>query len=122
MDKIKAYFKKVKAHLRGIIVVYIIASLYAVYKGVSSNSIVSACDAYTIMGFVCLLIGLILHLFDSNELNATGFVIKRALFKYNKDFDAFMQDEKAKQKNRFNYSLFVSFLLILTSIIMSLFI
>lgn len=105
-----------------LIVYLLIACLYPLYRVLSAeqNKLLQAINAFTIVGGVFLIIGILASFVLHGDTDVSSYVVRRALFpKKTKPYDSYKQDRKEERESSFNYPLFTGFLMIAAAIIMT---
>ena len=101
----------------------IVDLLYPILKAVSSkNSLLAFSDACFIIAMIMALIGIAYALYLHGDFDITGYIASRSLNKEKKDFDVYMEDQKTKRKDSFNYPLLCAIILFLLSYLSALFV
>ena len=113
----------------------IVLLLFPIFKLVSSEKpLLAFSDSCMIIAIIMALIGIVFNLYLSGDFDITGYIAGKAFnrnkkdfeaFKHdqeNRDFDIYMQDQKEKRKDSFNYPLLCSILMFLISLISALFV
>ncbi len=98
---------------------FIISILYPVarYFTAEEKNMVAALDALTIIGMMGILIGIINNLYLHGDFDITRYFLSQKLNNQRVSFSKYIADERAKEKDSFNYPLFVGILLVVISLI-----
>ena len=97
-----------------------ICLIYPYIKQRQETSFIAFVDALTIEGFVLLVMGLVTKLLRSGAFSSISYVASRSFFKYNKDYNTYVEDIKSNKA--FNYSLYLGIYCLLFSLILSYFV
>ena len=101
----------------------IIDLLYPILKAVSSkNGLLAFSDACLIIGLFLVIVGMANWLFLKGDFDITAYIAERSMKKENRDFDVYMEDQKIKRKDSFNYPLLCAIILFLLSYLSALFV
>lgn len=95
---------------------------YPIIKAaISKNKLVVFSDACLLIGFVLIIVGVIYNFVLKGDLDITSFIAKRSFTKNrNMDFDTYIENRQKEREHSFNYPLFVGFIEIIISFLVSL--
>ena len=89
---------------------------------ISDNKLVVFSDSCLIVGMVFIIVGIVYNFVLKGDLDITAFIAKRSLNRNkNLDFDKYVSDKQKERENSVNYPLLVSLILIIISLVTSLF-
>lgn len=108
-----------KSIIKRMIILMFICLLYPYYKFVKNNSFIPFLDTLTIEGLVLLVMGLVTKLINSGAFSSISYVTQKSFFKYNKDYNTFVNESKENRK--FNYSIYLGIYCIVLSLLLSYF-
>lgn len=111
-----------KEHLKRLAIIYVIAMIYPIFKGIKENSLMPVSDSTFIMSLTLLIFGLLSHVGRLGAFDSTIYIFKRNFKHYEKTYDVYLEDIKEKKKDSFNYPLFLGILLLITAIVTNFFI
>ena len=108
---------------KSLLINLLIALAYPIIKFFSSsNRLLAFSDACVIIGLFLVIVGMANWLFLKGDFDITAYIAERSLKKENRDFDVYMEDQKEKRKDSFNYPLLCAVILLLISYLTSLFV
>lgn len=81
------------------------------------KAVVAFLDALTVIGLLNVLFGIINNLYLHGDFDISRYFMQKKLNKSNVPFDKFIADEKAKEKDSFNYPLLIGLLFLIISLV-----
>ena len=104
-------------NLETLLINLIVVLMYPILKCVSNNnSLLAFSDSCMIMSLVMFIIGIFYNLFLKGDFDISGYITERAFRKEKRDLDVYMEDQKAKREDSFNYPLLCAIILLIISI------
>ena len=115
-------FKNLK--IKSLLIDLIICLTFPIVKAYSStnNKLLIFSDICTIIGFLCLLFGVINSLILHGDYDVTSYIMQRTIHKNSQNFDSYKKDKEEKRKDSFNYPLLCGIILIIISYLSALFV
>ena len=102
---------------------FVIAMAYPLIRCLRAESggLLYLLNGMTVIGLVLIILGTVYNLVLKGDFDITAFIADRALKHTQKGYKAYKEDREEEREGSFNYPLFTGILLLVSSVILSLF-